>query len=57
MTAEEFETNVQSVITRIGKPSLSLYEDFSRFKSEIEIGAYLFNRRDLLIDGLKQVTL
>ena len=56
MTEENFNTHVQSVITRLSKPSISLFELAKKFHSEIDCARYEFDRQERLIENLKNVT-
>ena len=56
MTQETFETHVQAVITRLSKPCISLYELAKQFHAEIDCGRYEFDRKEKLLEAIKEVT-
>ena len=57
ITQETFETHVQAVITRLNKPSLSLYELCKHHHFEIDSARYMFDKKEKLIASLNSVTL
>lgn len=52
----DFNAFVKTLQNNLSHPDNSLNEKFARYKPEISLRYYLFNRREILLDKLSQIT-